>query len=95
MLWMHHFSRVAQERARAANADGLRCALNLATIRSPGESRREWSRPAKLHVERNLFCLNSSGQRREAMHILKGSGQLCSVLLNVHCAIFRAQPASP
>lgn len=98
MLCVDNFSRMAEEHT-AAYPDRLRCTLELDAIcglvHSPIKANGEGSLALKLDGERKSVFNDGPRHRGEAVHILEGSREFCTILLQLQHTLFRAQTARP
>jgi hypothetical protein len=96
MLGLRNFSTVPEVGASAANADGLRCALDFVGVDGAGKSSGESARPLKLDIEGNFLSLDRSPQRGRPALVLQSALQLVRrVLLQLQRALLSAQAALP
>jgi hypothetical protein len=95
MFGLHNFSAMPEICTPTANADSLRCALDLVGIYVASKSGGEGTRTSKLHVKSYLFPLNRSRQGGEPALILKSPLQLVGILLQLYGARLTPQAALP
>jgi hypothetical protein len=95
MFGLHNLSAMPKICATTADADSLRCALDLVGIYVASKSGREGTRTSKLYVKSYFFPVDRPRQRREPALILKSSLQLVGILLQLYGARLRSKAALP
>src|ERR1035438_1266056 len=81
MLWLGNFSTVSEVGAGSANADGLRCALDLVGVDGAGKSSGERAWNLKLDIERNFLAIDRSRQGGRSALVQKSALQLVGGVL--------------